>query len=63
MKLPNLRNVIIPPEKLHGYLLSPVHSVGRHKSAFFRSLGYTQDKWEKLERDLRAFAAADAEFG
>src|SRR5690606_25515826 len=52
---------VIPPEKIHGYLLSAVHPVGRHKAAFFRSLGYAQRDWGALERDLRTFLHGDAE--
>jgi len=39
MKLPNSENAVVPPEKLRDYILSPVHPVGRFKSAFFRGLG------------------------
>jgi hypothetical protein len=60
MKLPNPDSAFIAREKIDGYLLSNTHLVGRHKASFFRSLGYTQDEWQTLERDLRAFAAHDA---
>lgn len=49
MKLPNATQAIIDEAKLHDYLLSPAHPVGRFKSAFFRSLGYTQDNRITLE--------------
>ena len=52
---------IIPPEKLRDYLLSAAHPIGRYKSAFFRSLGYTQEHWQLLERDLRAVLSSEAE--
>ncbi len=45
---------IISPAKLRDYLLSPLHPIGRYKSAFFLSLGYTQESWQSLEHDLRA---------
>jgi hypothetical protein len=35
-------------------LLSPAHPIGRFKSLFFRSLGYSQDDWHRLETALRA---------
>lgn len=54
MRLPNPGKASIPREKIHDYLLSPVHSVGRHKAVFFGSLGYTQDQWQLLEQDIRA---------
>lgn len=50
----------IPAEKLRDYLLSPVHPIGRYKSAFFRSLGYSQDQWQVLERDLRLHLSNEA---
>lgn len=62
MKLPNANRAEIPPEKLRGYLLSPSHPVGRFKSRFFRSLGYTPDNWEELaDALLRLAQTCDAE--
>ena len=60
MKLPNSDNAIIPREKIEGYLLSPIHSVGRHKAVFFNSLGYAQAEWQVLERDIRKLTTGDA---
>ena len=54
MKLPNVTDAILPPEKLQEYLLSPTHVIGRYKAAFFRALGYERDNWQVLERDLRS---------
>jgi len=51
---------IIGPEKLRDYLLSTTHPIGRYKSAFFRSLGYTQEHWQLRERDLRAVLSNEA---
>ncbi len=51
--LPNIDKAIIPPEKLRDYLLSPSHPVGKFKAAYFRTLGYTSDNWERLEADIR----------
>ena len=48
MKLPNVEQAEVPPEKLRGYLLSPNHPVGRFKARFFQSLGYNLDNWEEL---------------
>ena len=53
---------IVPAEKLRDYLLSAAHPIGRYKSAFFRSLGYAQDQWQMLERDLRAHLSNEAQF-
>jgi hypothetical protein len=41
------------PGKLHAYLLSRSHPVGRFKAAFFRALGYSPEDWRRLEADLR----------
>ena len=51
---------VISPEKLRDYLLSTTHPIGRYKSTFFRSLGYMQDQWQVLERDLRAILLNEA---
>ncbi|MEM2058171.1 MAG: hypothetical protein QXO76_07985, partial [Thermoproteota archaeon] len=32
---------------------SPTHPLGRFKAAFFRTLGYTQENWERLVQDLK----------
>ena len=53
MRLPNSEKAIVDPEKLHGYLLSPSHPVGRFKAVFFSSLGYSQEGWKLFETDLR----------
>ena len=55
MKLPNRENALIERSKLCGYLLNPNHPQGRHKAAFFARLGYTIDRWELLEADLRQY--------
>lgn len=54
MRIPNADRAVIDPVKLHGYLLSPAHPVGRFKGRFFADLGYTRDDWRRLEADLRA---------
>lgn len=53
MKLPHAQRAEIAPEKLHGYLLSFTHPIGRSKAAFFLSLGYEAKTWQRLEADLR----------
>jgi Domain of unknown function (DUF6883) len=59
MKLPDPERAVIPREKIEAYLLSPVHPVGRHKAAFFGSLGYTQSGWQVLEGDIKGLAFGD----
>jgi hypothetical protein len=62
MKLPNSNRAEIAPEKLRDYLLSPSHPVGRFKSRFFRSLGYTTENWESLaDALLRVAEGGNAE--
>jgi hypothetical protein len=51
--LPNADRAEIDPQKLHGYLLSSTHPVGRFKARFFAALGYVADEWQTLEADLR----------
>jgi hypothetical protein len=62
VKLPNAERAVIDAAKVRDYLLSESHPVGRFKSAFFRSLGYSVARWEELEEDIRTHAlAGDAE--
>lgn len=57
MKLPGLDRAVVSPSKVHGYLLSDAHPVGRFKAAFFRALGYSSSDWELLSEALRRHAA------
>jgi len=52
VKIPNATRAVIEPVKLHGYLLSESHPVGRFKAAFFLRLGYSGKDWQRLEEDL-----------
>lgn len=54
MRIPNADRAVIDPAKLHGYLLSQSHPVGRFKAGFFLGLGYSGREWQRLEADLRA---------
>ena len=60
MRIPNADRAVIDARKLHGYLLSQSHPIGRFKAAFFRSLGYSAEGWPLLEADLRAHLSHDA---
>ena len=53
MRIPNANRAIIDEVKLHGYLLSRSHPIGRFKAAFFHALGYSSEEWRQLEADLR----------
>ena len=59
MKLPNLENAYIPSPKLHDYLLSKTHSVGRWKARFFRALGFDETNVDVLEQRLIAIAHSE----
>jgi hypothetical protein len=51
--LPHAELAEIDPQKLHGYLLSPTHPIGRFKARFFAALGCSAASWQQLDRDLR----------
>jgi len=53
LQIPNADRAVIDPAKLHGYLLSRNHPVGRFKATFFLTLGYTSEGWRQLEADRR----------
>jgi hypothetical protein len=59
VKLPEADRVIIDPSKLRDYALSPTHSIGRFKAAFFARLGFTSANWESLEVELRRLASQE----
>ena len=42
----------IDPSKIRDYLLSVSHPIGRFKALFFMRLGYDQENWVDLERDI-----------
>ena len=54
MRVPNADRAVIDPRKLHGYLLSRNHQVGRFKAALFLSLGYSAAEWRRFDADLRS---------
>ena len=56
MQLPNCLQAYIPSEKLHAYLLSETHAVGKAKAAFFRALGFHETNIPLLEHGLLALA-------
>jgi hypothetical protein len=54
LRIPNADRGVIESAKVHGYLLSRSHPVGRFKAAFFLALGYSADGWRQLQADLRS---------
>jgi hypothetical protein len=62
--LPNPDRALIDPIKLHGYLLSSTHPIGRFKARFFAALGFTAERWQELDAALRSqHLTRDAHFG
>ncbi len=59
MKLPNWECAYIPSPKLHDYLLSKTHPVGRWKARFFRALGFDVTNADVLEQQLIAIAHSE----
>ncbi|MBM4166496.1 MAG: hypothetical protein FJ218_06225 [Ignavibacteria bacterium] len=56
MQLPHKENAYVPFEKLTDYLLSPLHSVGKHKMRVLRKVGFDEANIEKLENALLEIA-------
>jgi hypothetical protein len=54
MTPPGAERSVVDTAKVRDYLLSDSHPVGRFKSAFFVSLGYSGTRWEALAADLRS---------
>ena len=54
VKLPRADQAVVEPTKLHGYVLSTSHPVGRFKARFFERLGYSAEHWARFEADLRS---------
>lgn len=52
MKLPNLENAYIQPQKLTGYLLSETHTVGASKAKLLRAFGFDETNVAMLEQEL-----------
>ena len=56
MKLPNLENAYIQPQKLTGYLLSETHAVGASKARLLRAFGFSKENVAMLEQELLSIA-------
>ena len=55
--IPGLEQVVVPREKVEGYLLSFTHRTGRSKAEFFSRFGFVAGSWEELARALVRHAA------
>ena len=58
MKLPNVEQLRIEPNKVTAYLLSPANPRGRSKAHFFLGFGFRTDGWERLAKALEVHAAS-----
>ena len=56
MKLPNHEKAFVPREKIVDYLLSPFHTDGKGKAAFFKRFGFTAELWQILAEALKKHA-------
>lgn len=70
MRLPRAEQVRIDERRILGYLLSPVHPVGRFKARVFAALGFNDATAEIFVAEVRRIAAEgqisqveDTEFG
>jgi len=54
--LPNPDRAVVSEAKVHEYLLSSSHPVGRFKAVFFIGLGFSSNHWELLRDALLAIA-------
>lgn len=70
MKLPGAGSLRIEDLKVHGYLLSPVHPVGRFKARVFAAAGFSESNADAFIAEVRRIAESgdveevrDIEFG
>ncbi len=56
MKLPYRNNCFVPKEKLTKYLLNPRHARGKDKARFFTRMGFNEEEYELLEKELISLA-------
>ncbi len=70
MKLPGADRVQVDDLKVHGYLLSPTHPVGRFKARVFAAAGFGEPTADLFISELRRIAVSgevkgieDIEFG
>ncbi|MEA5619919.1 hypothetical protein VB711_19015 [Cronbergia sp. UHCC 0137] len=55
MKIPNSNIAVIESSKLTEYLLNTDHKRGGSKAKLLIQFGYSPDKWQQLEADIRKF--------
>jgi len=70
LRLPGADRVQIEDRKVRGYLLSPVHPVGRFKARVFATAGFTEPSADAFIAEVRRIAESgeveevrDTEFG
>lgn len=64
MRLPHADQAVIDPRKIHDYVLSLEHPVGRFKAIFFAAVGFSRENWEEFRSELkRIVLQEEAEVG
>jgi hypothetical protein len=56
MKLPNSDHSVVDNDKIDKYLLSDVHTDGKHKAAFFKRFGFSNGEPEIIVTSLKEHA-------
>jgi hypothetical protein len=56
MRLPYVDQAIVDEKKIVQYLLSPTHSSGAAKAAFFERFGFSRENWGELRDALLSHA-------
>lgn len=59
MKLPNREKVYIQSSKIHDYLLSNLHPIGKWKAKFFRAYGFEEINEDMLVQQLIKIAHSE----
>lgn len=63
MRVPHAEQAIIDPRKIHDYVLSLGHPVGRFKARFFLALGFARENWQEFRSELKRIVQVEAEMG
>jgi hypothetical protein len=56
MAIPGANHAVVSEDKVRGYLLNLRHGDGGSKAVWFHQLGYTDDVWRELKKDLLRIA-------
>lgn len=59
MKLPNRNKAYIHSSKIHNYLLSNIHPIGKWKARFFRAYGFEETNKDVLAQQFLNIARSE----